>query len=330
MSNPPKLLDQVRSRARTKQMSLRTEQTYVAWIRQFILFHDKQHPSRMGKAEVESFLTHLAVGRNVAVSTQNQALAALLFLYRDVLGVELPWLDDVTRPKRKPRVPVVLTPQEVQAVLAGLDGAPRLAAALMYGSGLRLLETLRLRIKDLDFAYRVIVVRDGKGHKDRRVPLPDRVRRALVQQVEAAVALHRDDMAQGAGEVWLPKALSRKYPAAAAEPGWQYVFPARRCSVDPRSGRMGRHHVHEATVQKAVRRAVLRSGIRKRASCHTLRHSFATHLLESGADIRTVQELLGHEDVRTTQIYTHVLQRGGGVVSPLDRIAAGGGASLVS
>ncbi len=317
---PPRLLDQLRDRIRVKHYSMRTEQAYVGWVRRFILANDKRHPRDLGAAEVEAFLTRLATDRNVAAGTQNQALAALLFLYREVLGQDLPWLDNVVRAKRPRRLPVVLTPAEVRALLARLDGREWLMAGLLYGTGMRLMECLRLRIKDVDFARREIIVREGKGNKDRRVPLPQTLVPALHTQMVAARLLHHADLAAGYGSVWLPHALARKYPHAAHEWGWQYVFPASQRSRDPRSGEVRRHHLDEKVLQRAVQRARRAAGIFKPATCHTLRHSFATHLLESGADIRTVQELLGHKDVSTTQIYTHVLNRGGlGVLSPLDR-----------
>lgn len=317
--NKPKLLDQVRHVARFHHYSLRTEDTYRHWIKRFILFHGKRHPRGMGKPEIEAFLTFLAVERNVAASTQNQALSAILFLYQRVLEIELDWLDGVVRAKRSKNIPVVMTRAEVMRVLANLQGQGRLLASIMYGSGLRLMEALRLRIKDVDFEYRTITVRCGKGGKDRVTPLPDRLAVELREQVDKALALHAQDLEAGYGEVLLPHALARKYPHAASDPIWQYLFPSRNLSKDPRSHRVGRHHANAKSLQATVSKAVKRSGIAKRATCHTFRHSFATHLLERGSDIRTVQELLGHKDIRTTQIYTHVLNRGGhGVVSPLD------------
>ncbi|NLA67347.1 MAG: integron integrase, partial [Gammaproteobacteria bacterium] len=293
---------------------------YVGWARRFILANGRRHPRELGLAEVEAFLSLLAVRDDVAASTQNQALSALLFLYREVLGVELPWVASVTRAKRPRRLPVVLTHAEVRALLALLDGQVGLMASLLYGAGMRLMEAVRLRVKDVDFGRREILVRNGKGGKDRRVPLPRRVEAGLRDQVERARVLHAGDLAAGLGEVWLPHALSRKYPTAGREFGWQWVFPAARLSVDPRSGTRRRHHVDEAVLQRAVKAARVAAGIDKPATCHTLRHSFATHLLDSGHDIRTVQELLGHRDLATTQVYTHVLGRGaGGVLSPLDR-----------
>jgi len=318
--NPPRLLDQVREAIRLRHYSIRTEQAYTDWIKRFILFHGKRHPREMGAAEVERFLTHLAVEGRVAASTQNQALSALLFLYREVLKVDLPWLGEMTRAKRPGRLPVVLTVEEVRRVLARIDGQQGLMADLLYGAGLRLLECVRLRVKDLDFEMRQITVRDGKGEKDRVTMLPQSVLEPLRAHLEKVKVLHAHDLEEGFGEVYLPYALDRKYPDASREWGWQYVFPAAGRSVDPRSGKERRHHVDEQTLQRAMKKAVRAAGLTKPASCHTLRHSFATHLLQSGYDIRTVQELLGHQDVATTMIYTHVLNRGGsGVISPLDR-----------
>lgn len=317
---PRRLLDEVRRRIRTMHYSLRTEQAYVGWIRRFIQACGRRHPRDMGEVEVEVFLTRLANDHDVAAGTQNQALAALLFLYREVLGIQLPWMEHVVRAKRPQRVPVVLSRDEIARLLAMLDGQVWLMAGLLYGTGMRLMECVRLRVKDVDFARNEIVVRNGKGGKDRRVPLPGRLREDLAASVERVRLLHQHDLSEGVGEVWLPHALSRKFPNAGHELGWQYVFPSPRRSKDPRSGRTRRHHVDESVLQRAVKVAKTKAGIVKPATCHTLRHSFATHLLESGADIRTVQELLGHKDVTTTQIYTHVLNRGaGGVLSPLDR-----------
>lgn len=316
---PRKLLEQVTDRLRVAHYSLRTEKTYLAWIKRFILFNDKRHPKDMGKPEIEAFLTHLAVDRHVAASTQNQALNAILYLYRKVLEIDLPWMDDVVRAKRPERVPEVLSTQEVGRLLAQLDDTYKLMACLLYGSGLRLMEVIRLRVKDVDFDYQQIVVRDGKGAKDRVTPLPSSVTTELKAQLDYVARQHRDDLKGGYGAVYLPNALATKYPNAEHELAWQYVFPSSRLSRDPRSGATRRHHVNEKGLQQAVKRAVRRAGINKKASCHTLRHSFATHLLERGSDIRTVQELLGHKNVQTTMLYTHVLKRGGrGVVSPLD------------
>jgi integron integrase len=317
---PPRLLDQMRARMRRLGMSIRTEDTYVAWARRFILANNRRHPRCMGAREVESFLTRLASEGHVSASTQNQALSALLFLYREVLGQELPWMDNIRRAKRPKRLPVVLSRQETAALLSEMEGVTWLMASLLYGAGLRLMECLRLRVQDIDLVRREIAVRRGKGGKDRRTMLPALTVEALQNQMAEARRVHMRDVAAGFGETWLPDALSRKYPNAAREWGWQYVFPASTRSVDPRSGVTRRHHIDEAVLQRAVKRAVHRAGIAKAATCHTLRHSFATHLIEDGYDIRTVQELLGHKDVATTQIYTHVLNRGGhGVLSPLDR-----------
>ena len=316
----PGLYAEVRRQIRLRHYSRRTEQAYLGWIRRFVQANGRRHPRELGGVEVERFLSQLATEGNVAAGTQNQALAALLFLYREVLGITLPWMDSMVRAKRPARVPVVLSREEVGRLLAVLQGCDWLMAALLYGTGMRLLECLRLRVKDVDFARREITVRDGKGGKDRRVPLPARVQAALRQQLARAQVLHEQDRAQGFGEVWLPHALARKYPGAARDWAWQYIFPSDRRSRDPREGCERRHHRDEAGLQRAIKRARQLAGVAKLASCHTLRHSFATHLLESGADIRTVQELLGHSDVSTTQIYTHVLNRGaGGVLSPLDR-----------
>lgn len=315
----PRLLDQVREAIRTRHYSIRTEEAYLQWIRRFIFFHGKRHPAEMGAPELEAFLTHLAVERNVAASTQNQALSAILFLYRDVLHVQLPWLDGVTRAKRPKRLPVVLTPDEVARVLSQLEGTPALMARLLYGSGLRLMECLRLRVKDVDFERREILVREAKGNKDRVTMLSLSLVQPLQKHLQRAWDLHQEDLAQGLGAVELPHALAVKKPNAAREWGWQYVFPSKKLSIDPRTGSRGRHHVDEKVLQRAIKVALARAGIVKPATTHTLRHSFATHLLERGYDIRTVQELLGHADVATTQIYTHVLNRGGlGVRSPLD------------
>ncbi|WP_329742122.1 integron integrase [Dyella sp. A6] len=319
-SRAPRLLDEVRRVLRVKHYSLRTEQAYIGWIRRFILANGKRHPRDMGAPEVENFLSRLAVHDHVSANTQNQALSALLFLYREVLGAELPWLEGMTRAKRPARVPTVLSRDEVTRLLARMDGRPWLLASLLYGAGLRLMEALRLRVKDVDFARHEITVRDGKGGKDRRTMLPRTLLEPLRREVERARELHQSDLHAGFGEVWLPHALARKHPSAPREFGWQYLFPSTRRSRDPRDGCERRHHFDDAILSRALKKACREAGIAKPVSAHTLRHSFATHLLESGSDIRTVQELLGHKDVKTTQIYTHVLNRGGhGVLSPLDR-----------
>lgn len=321
LASSPKLLDQVRGKIRLKHYSLRTEQTYSDWIRRFIRFHDKRHPREMGAAEVEAFLTHLAVEGKVAASTQNQAKSALLFLYKEVLESELPWLDNVEQAKTPKRLPVVLTRAEVQALLTRLEGTHWLLASLLYGAGLRLMECLRLRVKDIDFSRKEILVRDGKGFKDRVTMLPVALVQPLRTHLERVRELHRQDIADGFGAVYLPYALERKYPTAAREWIWQYLFPSAKRSVDPRSGETRRHHVQDQALQRAIKQAVRDADLTKPATPHTLRHSFATHLLEGGYDIRTVQELLGHSDVSTTMIYTHVLNKGGhGVASPLDGI----------
>ena len=304
---------------RVKHYSLRTEKSYIDWIKRYIWHFDKRHPKDMGAAEVEAFLTHLAVARNVSASTQNQAKSALLYLYREVLGVELPWLDNVTQAKVPQRLPVVLTQAEVQAVLSRMDGTMWLIASLLYGSGLRIMEALRLRVKDVDFANREILVREGKGFKDRVTMLPASLVEPLKTHLLKVQALHQDDLSIGHGEVFMPMALDRKYPTAGRDWRWQYCFPSIKLSVDPLAKKIRRHHADEKTVQRAVKKAVKLAGIVKLATPHTLRHSFATHLLAGGYDIRTVQELLGHSDVATTMIYTHVLNKGGkGVSSPLD------------
>lgn len=320
VSGEEDVLGIVRDRIRVKHFSIRTERAYSGWIERFMLAFNDRHPRDLGAAEVEQFLTVLATQGQVAASTQSQALSALLFLYRDVLGMDLPWLENVTRAKVPRRLPVVLDRCEVRALLAQMDGRDWLLASLLYGTGMRLMECLRLRIKDVDFLRHEIIIRNGKGAKDRVTMLPRSLSDALMRQVERASLIHQMDLRDGYGETWLPKALARKYLHAARETGWQYVFPAPKRSIDPRSRVERRHHVDEQSLQRAVKSALKRAGIVKIASCHTLRHSFATHLLESGYDIRTVQELLGHSDVSTTQIYTHVLNRGaGGVLSPLDR-----------
>jgi len=311
-------LRQVRDAIRLRHYSIRTEHAYLGWIRRFIFFHGKRHPREMGAQEVVQFLTHLAVQRNVSPSTQNQALNALSFLYRVVLEQPLGELSGMARARKRQKLPVVLSREEVRAVLREMDGDYWLPACLLYGSGLRLMECLRLRVMNLDFGHRAIYIINGKGAKDRVVVLPDELLVPLQRHLEAVKNLHAKDLADGHGAVYLPYALARKYPNAACAWAWQYVFPARSRSVDPRANVIRRHHLDEKGLQRAVKRALRRAGIEKPASCHTLRHSFATHLLERGMDIRTVQEQLGHKDVRTTQIYTHVLQRGGNaVISPL-------------
>lgn len=318
------LLEAVRARCRVKHYSLRTERAYVGWTWRFIVANGKRHPRTMGAVEIEAFLSALATRDDVAASTQNQALSALLFLYREVLAIDLPWMESVTRAKRPQKMPAVLSRNEVTRLLAIMDGQVGLMASLLYGTGMRLMECVRLRVQDVGFDRNEIAVRNGKGGKDRRVPLPRRLRERLSQQMERVRILHAQDLAAGGGEVYLPHALGRKYPNAGREFAWQYVFPAARESKDPRTGAVRRHHLDEAILQRAVKNARDQAGIDKPATCHTLRHSFATHLLESGQDIRTVQELMGHKDVSTTQIYTHVLGRGAnGVLSPLDHPAEG-------
>jgi integron integrase len=319
MDAKPKLLDTVRAKVRAKHYSYRTEQQYVRWIRRFILHHNKRHPAELGAPDVERFLTHLAVSARVSASTQNQALSAILFLYRQVLEIDLPWLSGVVRARAPIRVPVVLTRREVQALLNSLEGQPHLVAQLLYGSGLRLMEALRLRVKDVDFEYCQIVVRDGKGQKDRVTILPELVMEPLHRHLTFVRGKHEEALRRGVGGVELPDALARKYPHAVTAWGWQFVFPAERASADPRTGEWRRHHLHERSVQRAVTTAARHCRILKPVGPHTLRHCFATHLLERGYDIRTVQELMGHADVRTTQIYTHVMKKGAGAVkSPLD------------
>src|SRR5438067_4616251 len=318
---PKKLLERVRDVIRVKHYSLRTERTYCDWIERFIRFHRMRHPSEMGAAEVGEFLTHLARDGHVAASTQNQALSALLFLYKEVLKQEIGWLEDVERAKKPIRLPVVLTRDDVHKIFAHLHGTARLMAGLLYGSGLRLMECVRLRVKDVDFGYARITVRDAKGGKDRVTMLPVNLAAPLQRHLQKVKVQHEQDLADGFGEVWLPDALARKYPNTAREWRWQFVFPSSRISVDPRSQAKRRHHIDESALQQAIKMAVRSAGLTKPASCHTFRHSFATHLLENGYDIRTLQELLGHKDVSTTMIYTHVLNKPGiGVRSPLDHI----------
>ena len=317
-------LNTVRETMRVMHYSIRTEKSYIEWIKRFIYFHNKRHPAEMGVVEVNAFLTHLAVNRNVAPATQNQALNALNFLYKTILKQPLGDLHCV-RAKQKQRLPVVLTHDEVRGVLKQLDGYHWLAACLMYGSGLRLMECVRLRVMNLDFDHHAIHVYDGKGGKDRIVTLPDELEIPLQRHLEGVLNTHNKDLADGYGAVYLPYALERKYVNAARQWHWQYVFPATKRSVDPRSNVIRRHHIDEKAIQRSVKNAVREAGINKMASCHTLRHSFATHLLQRGMDIRTVQEQLGHKDIRTTQIYTHILERGGNAVkSPLGSVLSGG------
>jgi integron integrase len=317
----PRLMDRVSSVIRLKHYSPRTEKTYRSWIIRFIKFHGMKHPSLLGKDEICDYLSHLAVKERVSASTQNQALAALVFLYRDVLGAELPWLDEIVRAKQSDNLPVVLSRQEVKLLLSHMDGTTKLMATLMYGTGLRLMECCRLRVKDLDFDRQQVNVRKGKGQKDRVTLFPQTLHESLMVQIDNVATMHRKDRARGAGWVLLDPALTRKYPRAGSELAWQWVFPATRVHVQPGTGHGWRHHLHESVLQRAVKQAARDSQIPKRITTHTLRHSFATHLLEDGYDIRTIQQLLGHKDVRTTMRYTHVLQRGPlGVRSPLDRL----------
>lgn len=315
-----KLLDQVTTVARLKHYSLKTEVAYKQWIKRFILFHKIRHPAEMGETEIRQFLAYLAVELRVSASTQTVALSAILFLYRDVLKQPLPFIDNIERAKPSKRLPVVFTREEADEVLAHLSGTYLLVVSLLYGAGLRLMEALRLRVKDIDFTLNEITVREGKGNKDRITVLPQTIKHALRQQLHRVKILHQKDLREGFGTVFLPFALERKYHNASRDFAWQYVFPAIRRSRDPRSGRERRHHIAPEGLQAAVKRAIKLAGVQKNASCHTFRHTFATLLLKDGYDIRTVQELLGHKDVRTTMIYTHVLNRGGrGVKSPLDR-----------
>lgn len=317
----PKLLDQVRTTIRLRGMSYQTEKVYADWIKRFIIFHNKRHPKEMGAAEIRHFLAHLVNDRNVAPSTQNQALHALLFLYHEVLQIELPVIGDLQPAKKSPRAPVVFTREEVQAILSRMTGTKQTMASLLYGTGMRLIELLRLRVKDIDFQMNQITVRQGKGGKDRVTMLPRSLKGPLREHLAKVKQAHEVDLKEGFGNVELPYALEKKYPRAVREWKWQYVFPAPKRSIDPRSKVERRHHLGPSVLQKAVKEAMRKAAITKHGNCHTFRHSFATHLLESGYDIRTVQELLGHEDVSTTMVYTHVLNRGGlGVHSPLDRI----------
>lgn len=319
--NPPRLLDRLAQEIRVRNYSYRTEQAYSMWIKQYIRFHDLRHPDDMSEKEVSAFLNHLSIDRNVSPNTQNQALNALNFLYKNVLKKPLENVTGIIRSKKKQKLPIVLTHQEVRNLFREMQPPYWLLTGLMYGSGMRLMEALRLRTKDIDFHYRAILVRNGKGGKDRVVTLPDELINPLKLQLEQTRFLHKKDLADGFGRVEMPYALDRKWPNANTDFEWQYVTPSLNRSPNPRTGEIGRHHIHEQSVQRRFKDAVRKAGIKKNASCHTLRHSFATHLLERGADIRTVQEQLGHSDVRTTQIYTHVLQRGGrAVLSPLSQI----------
>ncbi len=316
MAQPPGLFEVVRNKIRVKHYSIRTEKAYIYWIKSYLQFYSLQHPRQLNAEQIEAYLTHLAVNRKVSASTQNQALSALLFLYKEVLGFELPYLDGA---KRSTRVPVVFTPGEAASVIRKLQPPYALMASLLYGSGLRLMECVRLRVKDIDFHYKTITVRSGKGAKDRVTLLPELVVDDLNLQMVKAKELHRIDRQSGQGYVYLPFAMEKKYPNAHREWGWQYVFPAQSRSIDPCSGIERRHHIGEQSLQHAIKHSIVKSGISKLASTHTFRHSFGTHLLQNGYDIRTVQELMGHKDIRTTQLYTHVLQRGGNAVkSPFD------------
>ena len=319
-NKPSRLLDQVRDKIRLKHYSIRTEQAYVSWIKRFIFFHNKMHPEQIGKEGIEKFLTDLAVIRKVSSSTQNQAFNALLFLYRDVLGIKFDDNINALRAKTPERIPTVMTIDETVRVINSMKGTYKLMAKILYGCGLRLIECLRLRVKDIDIEKNQIIVKNGKGSKDRVTMLPENIKQALAEQLEFVKNLHENDLRNGYGKVYLPDALAVKYKNAATEYKWQYLFPADKISIDPRSGEKRRHHLHESTLSRAVKKAKDISGINKLISCHTFRHSFATHLLEAGYDIRTIQELLGHKDISTTMIYTHVVNKGAqGVISPVDR-----------
>ena len=318
MEEKPRLSDRIRRTARFKHLSLRTENSYLNWIRRFYLFCNRRDPARLGKEEIRNFLSHLATDKHVSASTQNQAFSAILFLYRDVLQIELPQIEHVERPRIKKRIPVIFTRSQAKAVLSEINGIHKLMASLLYGSGLRLMECVRLRVKDLDLDRNQIVVRDTKGQNARITLLPLSLKQPLEEHLKRVQFLHTEDLAQGFGEVYLPDALERKYPSAPKEWGWQYVFPATKRSIDPVTGKIRRHHASESLLQRAVKTAIRKAKIKEPGSCHTFRHSFATHLLEQGYDIRTVQELLGHKDVSTTMIYTHVLRGVRGIQSPID------------
>lgn len=319
--NQPRLLDQVRDVLRREHYSVSTEKNYIQWIKRFIYFNNKRHPSELGASEIEAWLSYLARDKHVSPSTQNQALNAILFLYKKVLKMELPWMENIVRAKSRRHLPVVFNRDEVRALLAQFDGTKWVIYSLIYGCGMRIMECLRLRVKDIDFYYKEITIRDGKGNKDRVTVLPGRLIEPLRVHLDKVKLLHEQDLKNGYGSVYLPYALERKYPNASREWGWQYVFPSINISKDPRSGEHRRHHLDQKNIQRQMKQAIRRAGIIKPGSVHTLRHSFATHMLEDGYDIRTVQELLGHKDVKTTQIYTHVLRKGGkGVNSPLESL----------
>jgi integron integrase len=319
VSQPPKLLDQVRAAIRTRHYSIRTEEAYIYWIKRYILFHKKRHPKEMGQQEISQFLNHLAVQENVAASTQNQALCAIIFLYKHVLHIEIGELDSVSWAKKPQKIPVVFTQSEAKAILNQLSGTNWLMAILLYGAGLRLTECLQLRVKDIDFEYKQINIRSAKGAKDRISILPEKAIDPIIKQIEYVTSLHEKDLKDGYDTVSMPFALERKYPKAGRDLGWKFIFPATQISTDPLTGLRRRHHLHPSVLQKVIKNALRNAGIKKHAGCHTFRHSFATHLLAAGYDIRTVQELLGHNDVKTSMIYTHVLNKGGfGVKSPAD------------
>jgi integron integrase len=315
------ILDLMRTEIRYQRMSIRTEESYTQWVKRFIMFNNQRPLAELGEAEVRDYLRHLVVDLNVAAATQNQALHAILFVFREVLHLDIPWVGSIERSSKEPRLPIVFTKDEVKAILAQLKGEKWIMASLLYGSGLRLIECLRLRVKDLDFTNKLIVVREGKGRKERITMLPQNLNMPLQQHLKVVKELHKNDLQEGFGNVYLPYALERKYPNAGREWKWQYIFPSAKRSIDPRSGIQRRHHLHESILQRSVKEAMRKAEIEKMGSCHSFRHSFATHLLEAGYDIRTVQELVGHQDVRTTMIYTHVLtQKGLGVYSPLDKL----------